>query len=189
VIATSGVSSLLDIIAFNICDPGEGILIAVPCFSLYEHHLCSRAGISLIPVPVSFPRTPHFTDTFKSEYEEAAKKGVKVKAVLICNPSNPVGRFYSNQALKEIAEFCGERGLHLVSDEIFAMSCFDNEEEGGLDTFTSVLSIPDDVEKNVRKENIHALYGASKDFGMGGLRLGFLVSRNEVLKETCRKIK
>jgi aspartate/methionine/tyrosine aminotransferase len=114
---------------------------------------------------------------------------VKVKAVLICNPSNPVGRFYSREALVEIARFCGERGLHLVSDEIFAMSCFDSEEEGGLDTFTSVLSIPDDVEKNVKKENIHALYGASKDFGMGGLRLGFLVSRNGVLKETCRKIK
>jgi aspartate/methionine/tyrosine aminotransferase len=128
-------------------------------------------------------------DAFRNEYEQAVKKGVKVNAVLICNPSNPVGRFYSKQALKEIAEFCGERKLHLLSDEIFAMSCFDNEEEVGLDTFTSVLSIPDDVEKNVRKENIHALYGASKDFGMGGLRLGFLVSRNGVLKETCKKIK
>jgi aspartate/methionine/tyrosine aminotransferase len=78
----------------------------------------------------------------------------------------------------------------LVSDEIFAMSGFLLEGgEGELEAFTSVLSIPQDAEKMVWKENIHCLYGASKDFGMGGLRLGFLVSKNGGLKETCKKIK
>ncbi|KAH6991341.1 pyridoxal phosphate-dependent transferase [Ilyonectria sp. MPI-CAGE-AT-0026] len=192
--ATNGVSSLLDMIAFNICDPGEGILMPVPTYFMFQRDLHDRSGVTVVPVRMSHPE-----DQFRAEfrfqvvkdlektYGDASRKGVKVKAVLLCNPSNPLGRYYSRETLIEIARFCGRHDLHLVADEIYALSGFPSM-SNSLPTFTSVLSIPDDEKNRVVKENIHSLYGVSKDWAMGGLRLGFLVTRNVGLWNACRRV-
>lgn len=193
----NGVSSGLDMVAFNICDSGEGIMLLTPTYSMYEHDLCARAGTTIIQVSLDIVEDQFSSDAsgkliaaFSAAYEEAVATGVMVKAVLVCNPSNPLGRFYSKKTLFELAKFCGQRSLHLVADEIFAMSAFESPVEEGqrLSTFASVLSIADDDTSCINAENIHCLYGASKDFGMGGLRLGFLITRNKKLWQTCRRV-
>ncbi|RDW77506.1 hypothetical protein BP6252_05559 [Coleophoma cylindrospora] len=197
ILTTNGVTSLIDMVAYNICDSGEGIMLPTPTYSMYEHDLCARSGLKVIPVSVC-PVEDQFRSegcskmiaAFSEAYDKAVESGIVVKAVLICNPNNPVGRFYSRKSLTEIARFCGKHRLHLISDEIFAMSGFESTDRNGgkLDNFTSVLSIPEDKESGVFTENIHSLYGASKDFAMGGLRLGFLITRNKQLWQTCRRI-
>lgn len=42
------------------------------------------------------------------------------------NPHNPLGRPYPRETLLAYARFCEERDLHLVSDEIYGMSVYDN---------------------------------------------------------------
>ncbi|ETS78696.1 hypothetical protein PFICI_08549 [Pestalotiopsis fici W106-1] len=195
ILPTNGVSSLLDMVAFNVCDQGEGIMFTTPTYSMFGHDLYAKAGTALIPVA-----TDHITDqfsascaatllaTFERVYRKATSAGTKIKAVLLCNPSNPVGRFYSKETLLAIAGFCGRRKLHLVSDEIYAMSGFASiSGQPALDGFTSVLSLKDDPKNFICTENIHALYGSSKDFAMGGLRLGFLITRNTRLWKACRR--
>jgi aspartate/methionine/tyrosine aminotransferase len=86
-----------------------------------------------------------------------------------------------------MARFCGRHRMHLLADEIYALSCFEPVELG-LDMFASVLEIEEDPEHGVFKENIHAMYGASKDFAAGGIRLGFLITRSELLWKTCRRL-
>lgn len=79
--------------------------------------------------------------------------------------------------------------MHLVADEIYAMSGFAPAPgESHLDRFTSVLSLEDDPRNHIHINNIHVFYGASKDFGMGGLRLGFLITRNEFFWKACRRV-
>lgn len=46
---------------------------------------------------------------------------------ILCNPQNPLGRTYSRDTLLAYARFCEERDLHLVSDEIYAMSVYENK--------------------------------------------------------------
>jgi aspartate/methionine/tyrosine aminotransferase len=66
--------------------------------------------------------------------------------------------------------------MHLVVDEIYAMSTLaDNNDDADITPFTSILSTSS-------QKNVHCLYGMSKDFNMGGLRMGFLVTRNPVIK-------
>ena len=128
---------------------------------------------------------------FETTYKEATDKGIRVKGVLLCNPNNPLGRCYSRETLSAVAQFCRKKDLHLISDEVYAISSFTSPAVGEevkndpdtLDGFTSALSIP-----NLDGENIHVTYGASKDFGMGGMRLGFLVTRNEQLKQLMKKV-
>jgi aspartate/methionine/tyrosine aminotransferase len=183
-------------VAFNICDEGEGIMFTTPTYAMFGRDLTAKAGATLLPVSTdgiedqfSAKCVANLIEGFERVYNKATASGVKVKAVLLCNPSNPVGRFYSKETLVAVARFCGERKMHLVCDEIYANSEFSPAPgESFLENFTSVLSLKDDPASSIYKENIHAFYGASKDFGMGGLRLGFLITRNEEVWKACRRV-
>lgn len=196
ILTTNGVTSLIDLMAFGMCDPGEGIMVITPTYMMFPHDTCARAGVRLInvnpdPVDSQFDAqsAQQLVKALINAYALAKKDGIDPKALLLCNPSNPCGRTYPRTTIVEIARFCGQRNMHLLSDEIYAMSTFTSPEQSGvLDPFTSVLSIQDDPTRGVVAENIHCMYGASKDFGCGGLRLGFLVTRNELLWRSVRRL-
>ena len=82
-------------------------------------------------------------------------------------------------------QFCQKHYIHLLSDEIYACSVFDS---GGADAtpFTSVLSI--DPEGLIDTNLVHVIYGMSKDFGVAGLRVGALISRNKALQEAVNSV-
>lgn len=52
------------------------------------------------------------------------------------------------------------------------------------ESFTSVLSL--DIEKSVNPEQVHVLYGLSKDYGAGGMRLGCVISKNKAMVNAIR---
>ncbi|OGM47804.1 hypothetical protein ABOM_003341 [Aspergillus bombycis] len=197
ILATNGVSSLLDVVAFNIAEAGEGILIPVPMYSMFEQDVGARAQLTILPVrtgnlPDQFNavHAEAFVAEFQKSLDAARRKGISVKAVLISNPNNPVGRFYSRPTLEALAHFCAVEGLHLVADEIYALSGFDSPDDPSLPGFTSVLSLRKNSKRGrlISHQNIHCLYGASKDWAMGGLRLGFLITRNAEIWATCRRL-
>lgn len=189
ILVTNGVTSLIDLMAFGMCEPEEGIMVITPTYMMFPHDVCARTGVRLIPVNLDnmddqFDARCSSTliQAMEKAYSSAREGGTNPKALLLCNPSNPCGRTYPRPTLVDVARFCGRRGMHLLSDEIYAMSSFSEE------PFTSVLSIPDDPARGVFAENIHCMYGASKDFGCGGLRLGFLVTRNGLLWKSVRRL-
>jgi len=96
-------------------------------------------------------------------YEEsilkAEKEGVKVRALLICNPHNPLGKCYPVDTLKGLFGLCQKYNIHLVSDEVYGMSVFEVEGEERTQ-FTSVLAI--DPMSLLRTDQVHVLYGMSK---------------------------
>lgn len=89
----------------------------------------------------------------------------KTKAVVICNPHNPLGFVLKAEQLEEISAFCLEHKLILISDEVW--SDIVHTHFG----FTSALSL--------NNENTWVIYGFSKGFGMAGLRLGAILGPNE----------
>ncbi|KAF5501748.1 1-aminocyclopropane-1-carboxylate synthase 9 [Colletotrichum siamense] len=185
VFATNGVSSAIDMLVWVLADPGDTILIPVPTFFMLDFDLAVRNGIKVVKVI-----TDHLEDPFgpgsAEEFAEAitmAADGIhdsRVRAVFLCNPQNPQGRCYSKQTLRALAEMCRQRGLQLVVDEIYGLSHFGGE----LEPFTSILGATDQRSD----KHVHSLWGLSKDFGMGGLRLGFIVSRNETLRKALARI-
>ena len=90
------------------------------------------------------------------------------------------------ETLKEFAAFCGENDLHLISDEIYAFSVFDNPEIPAAVPFRSVLSL--DLDKLIDPRFLHVLYGASKDFCVNGLQMGFVCTRNEGIMGSMSRI-
>lgn len=68
------------------------------------------------------------------------------------------GRCYPRKTLEALMRFCSDRSIHLVSDEIYALSvyCTDSEHVG----FTSVLSI--DTTGIIDSDYVHVMYGMAK---------------------------
>lgn len=111
--------------------------------------------------------------SLQAAYDFSADKS-KIKAVLICNPHNPTARCYTRKSLIECMEFCQERGLHFISDEIYALTRL-NDTPTGSPGFVSALSlteplVPEGAVK-IDPSRVHVVWAASKVFGVGGLRI------------------
>ena len=60
-------------------------------------------------------------------YESAVRNGMPPKALLITNPNNPSGEIYSAAELRLMARWCDQKKIHLISDEIYALSVFPDQ--------------------------------------------------------------
>ncbi|KAM0207165.1 hypothetical protein ACHAQD_012171 [Fusarium lateritium] len=192
IVATNGVTSMIDLMAWTLCEPGDAVLYPSPTFYMLEYDLASRNGVLGVPVSMlsiedqfgdSEEGVREMVEILETAANSTCASGHRPRILFICNPSNPQGRCYSKMALNALAAFCGRHDMHLVADEIYALSHFGDEE------FSSVLAIDDNPKAGVvTRQMVHQIYGISKDFDMGGLRMGFLVSRNQELLETIKRV-
>ncbi|WPH01278.1 pyridoxal phosphate-dependent transferase [Acrodontium crateriforme] len=183
----AGVTALNETIAMMLCDDGERIMLGRPVYGSFFRDLTMRTGVKLHYVSVG--DTDQFTTKcvadFEKGYDEATSQGIKIRALIICNPHNPLGHCYSRQALEGLLRFCAAKKIHLISDEIYALSVY-NRSDLDNEKFTSVLSIV--TTGLIDPSLVHVLYGMSKDFGAGGMRLGCLISRNKELTDGVRAV-
>ncbi|KAH7012989.1 pyridoxal phosphate-dependent transferase [Ilyonectria destructans] len=192
IVATNGVTSMIDLVAWTLCNPGDAVLYLAPTFYMLDYDLASRNGIVGVSVSTTMLDNPFGGDDedirklieeLQKSADSTAAKGFPPRLLFLCNPANPQGRCYSAKALAALAGFCARRRMHLVVDEIYALSHFGDE------PFSSVLAIEDDEEAGVDvKQMIHGIYGLSKDFDMGGVRMGFLISRNTAFVDAIKRV-
>ncbi|KAL4744720.1 hypothetical protein BDW72DRAFT_199309 [Aspergillus terricola var. indicus] len=191
ILAINGVSSAIEHCSWALCDPGDGILVGRPYYRGFNRDICLRPAAKL--VQVSFEGMDPIGVSAVSRYEEAlissGKQGCAIRAIMLCNPHNPLGRCYPRSFLIEIMNLCQRFGVHLISDEIYALSVWREGQDGAvsMDKFTSVLSINhDDL---IDPSLVHVLWGVSKDFGANGMRLGAVISQaNSDLLESIRGV-
>lgn len=193
---TPGLSSAIDALVWAICDDGDGILIPRPYYNGFAWDLGNRSNVKIIGVSYhDIPGDPQLEDIFRSDInvlaldaalDRAKNAGIRVRALMISNPHNPLGRCYPPETLQTFASFCGRHGLHFLADEIYAKSIFPNPAISNAVPFTSVLSL--DTREIISPDMIHVLYGASKDFCANGLRLGFVCTLNDGIMSAISSI-
>ncbi|KAG5655624.1 hypothetical protein KAF25_009123 [Fusarium avenaceum] len=200
VLVANGVTSLIDLTAWTMCESGDALLTLTPTFYMLDLDLVLRAGVVTIPVSTEGLWDPaHGEDSVaRSRLLQALDaalqtalehSSLRCRGLFICNPMNPQGRCYSRLMLEALAHWCASKGLYLISDEIYGLSNFahasatrDSDDKSAHvppSSFCSVLEIARADEPLA--QNIQCFYGLSKDFGMGGLRIGFWVSRNAAM--------
>lgn len=118
-------------------------------------------------------------DRLEAALTKSEKEGTEIKAVILCNPHNPIGRSYPSSVLIAYARFCEKHNLHLLSDELYAFSYYTSKDYPSIPQegkFHSVLSFNWREEHGVDPARIHVIYGMSKDFHSNGFRLAVLIS-------------
>jgi 1-aminocyclopropane-1-carboxylate synthase len=103
--------------------------------------------------------------------------------LILTTPDNPTGGIYSESRLSEIANWCMEREIHLVVNEIYGLSLIDTRhpaieaDYAGESTFVSFAKIMTERQSDF----LHLWYAVSKDFGISGFRTGVVYSQNPSL--------
>jgi aspartate/methionine/tyrosine aminotransferase len=125
-----------------------------------------------MPIQVTIPNFEESLTTSLVPALETTYAGAScpVKALVLANPHNPLGRCYSRAVLEECFKFCDARGIHLVSDEVFALSTFESPDLPDATPFTSALSL-DPAALGCDPSRIHVIWSMSKDFGSSGIKL------------------
>ncbi|EPS26977.1 hypothetical protein PDE_01917 [Penicillium oxalicum 114-2] len=180
-VATNGCSSAIEHVSWAFTDPGEGILLGRPFYGTFIPDMTTRPGAAVVMVP--FGQVDPFSLDAVSKYEEAlisfqTSTGKPVRALMLCHPHNPLGRCYPRQVLIELMRLCQKYQIHLISDEIYALSVFENtvDESPAPVKFESALSI--ELDGIIDPGLVHVLWGMSKDFGANGIRLGVVISQS-----------
>ena len=166
----AGVGTVLELLFFALADEGEGVLVPTPSYAGFWADLETRDALRVIPVDC--PSDDGFALTTARLDAAMDAAPVPVKALLFTTPNNPLGCVYSRAQLLEVLAWSEARGIHVVFDEIYALSVY------GETPFVSTATLREQLGPRV-----HLAWGFSKDFGASGLRCGVLVSENEdVLK-------
>jgi histidinol-phosphate aminotransferase len=157
ILAGSGTTELIRLVALAYIRPGNPVLILEPTYSEYEA-AARLSGARLIKYRadeiVGFtPDMDEFIGIIRDK---------QPRAVFICNPNNPTGKYLSRQGIVAVLDNLGD-GL-LVLDEAYV--AFTGESWDSLDL--------------AGRGNAVVLRSMTKDYGLPGLRLGYAVACREI---------
>ena len=112
IVLTCGASAAL-VLAFSSCfGPGARVALARPGYVAYRNTL---RALHIEPVELACGAS----ERFQLSAARIAALDPAPAGVLVASPANPTGTVLSAQELHDIARICRERGITLLSDEIY----------------------------------------------------------------------
>lgn len=164
VLVTVGGSEALLFALATICDPGDNVVVAEPYYTNYRG-FAHLLGIDVVAVPT------HVEDDFALPPERvAAACNARTRALVLTSPGNPTGAVLRAEQLAALGQVCVERGLFLISDEVYREFVYDD-----LQIAPSALAHPELAAHVVVTDSVSKRYSAC------GARVGCLVTRNAEL--------
>ncbi|KAL3827355.1 hypothetical protein ACHAXA_003089 [Cyclostephanos tholiformis] len=222
VVLGAGCNAVLENLVMCLADPGDAVLIPTPYYAAFEFDLAARAGCVIVPTYGSGSRDrgeekgpipPEFyypgTSSLDDAYDRAVcKTGRPPRVLLISHPNNPLGVCYPPRVVRECIDWCRARGVHLISDEIYAGSVYrekraaagageeEDDDAGGRPTFVSAMALGGDSDLAFANGRpgiglgpyVHLVYALSKDFALSGLRVGVAYTENEEILLPLQKL-
>ncbi len=159
IVITVGTSGAF-LIAYSILlDKGDRIALPDPSYPCYKN-FAYLLDVQPVLVPAGKDTDYQLTACKLSEQKN-------IKAVHISSPSNPVGNVYSRKVLQELAEYCEQNNIYLISDEIYHGLIYEGEEHTALEFSDKSIVIN----------------GFSKYFCMPGFRLGWMILPPQLVRK------
>jgi cystathionine beta-lyase len=143
--------------------PGDAIVINPPVYPPF-FHLVTEAGGVVVQVPLLDDDARYELDLAGIETAFAAG----ARALLLCNPQNPLGLVHSADTLAALAELAARYNVTVVSDEIHGLLTHSSA------TFTPFLSVSD-----AAREYGVAVTSASKAFNLAGVKCAVMVAGSD----------
>ncbi|POW10400.1 hypothetical protein PSTT_06046 [Puccinia striiformis] len=141
-LCASGVTAILAQLMYAICDEGDGVLISRPYYSGFNHLI--KQGVTLVDFEIENPLDPSsVSKALDKAYLSHQGHPHQIKAVLLCY-------YVQEGVLSTYIKFCETNKLHLIVDEIYGLSVFeegpqtdndDGDPETGPNKFISTLSL------------------------------------------------
>jgi aminotransferase len=162
VVVTIGSTEAMVDTIFALTNPGDKIIMFSPYFENYRAQAI-MADCEPVFVPL-VPPTFHFDPNV---LEDAFKQGAK--AILICNPSNPSGKVFTEEELKLIAELCVKYDVYAIMDEVYEHIIYAPHKH------VYMNSLPGMWERTVSCSSL------SKTYSITGWRLGYAIAPENLM--------
>jgi len=164
IIVSNGAKQALYNAFMAICDQGDEFLLPTPCYVSFAEQIKLAGGT---PVLVPTKEENHFRVTLE---ELKSKYNPKVKGLLLNSPNNPSGAVCEKEELNQIADFLVDKGIWVITDEIYENIIYDNNEH------ISIASLNPEIKKQTITIN-----GVSKSYAMTGWRVGYAAGPREII--------
>jgi aminotransferase len=113
IVVTCGSTEAMMASMMSVCNPGDKVVIFSPFYENYgADTILSGAE------PIYVPLKPPTFDFDANELEDAIKQD-GVKALILCNPSNPCGKVFTRQELTIIADLAKKYDIYVITDEVY----------------------------------------------------------------------
>ncbi len=163
IVVTCGSTEAMMAAMMSVCNPGEKVVIFSPFYENYGADTI-LSGAEPIYVPL---KPPAFH--FDADELEAAMKQEGVKALILCNPSNPCGKVFTRQELMVIADLAKKYDIYVITDEVYEHILYEPNKH------TYMASLPGMRERTIMCNSL------SKTYSITGWRLGYVIASPEII--------
>jgi aspartate/methionine/tyrosine aminotransferase len=163
VVITNGGKQAIANTFLTLLDPGDEVIVVAPYWVTFPEAIALAGGV---PVPISTTVDGGFRATVD---QLAGVCTPRTKALLFVSPSNPTGAIYTPEEVEAIGRFAVERGLWVVTDEMYEHFVY-----GGRTAPSMPVVVPELAERCV------VINAVSKAFAMTGWRVGWLIAPPDV---------
>lgn len=168
IVVTCGGTEAMMATMMTICNPGDKVMVFSP---FYENY--GADAILSGAEPIYIPLVPPNYDFDISLIEDGFKQGAK--AIIICNPSNPCGKVFTEEELLAIGKLALKYDAFCVTDEVYEHMVYAPNKH------TCMASLPGMFDHTITCNSL------SKTYSITGWRLGYLIGPEWVI-EGAKKV-
>eukprot|EP01084_Bolivina_argentea_P148846 260145_1 len=176
---SAGVSAIIPVLLRCISE-GNGndiLLIPMPYYATFNYDFCTKGvNMKIIVIPTSAENDYKIDKNVLNDLYNKYK--TKIKCLFFTSPNNPTAGLYSKENILMIMNWCFEKRIHFIADEMYALCSLDKNYK-----FISSLNCLNQIDNQHKNDYFHFLYGLSKDFCLSGLRIGVLYTENVQIRK------
>jgi len=153
----------------------DGIMIPIPQYPLYSATIALCDGQQVGYFLDESKGWGLSTQELERSYEEAKKKGIEPRALVIINPGNPTGQVLEEQNMRDVVDFVKRRNLVLLADEVYQENVYCKDKK----PFHSFKKVLCSMGEAYNKVELLSFHSTSKGFlGECGKRGGYMELHN-----------
>lgn len=161
VLVTVGATQAFMIVMKSLLEEGQEVLYPEPGFVLYGPQIELGGGV---PVPYPLRQEHGFVPQI---HDLERLRTERTKAVIFNSPGNPTGGVFSKKDVESLIDWAAENDIIIISDEVYEKMIYEGKHHSFLGDY----------------ENVVMINSFSKTFAVTGWRIGFLITRDDWLKE------
>ncbi len=170
-IVTSGTIITLSVLIDKMTNKNAKVAYFNPSYYVFNKII---TRLEKIPCPFEFSFDDNGQPYINFDILENFFNSNNIECFLLSNPNNPLGIELKEEDLLKLILLCEKYSILIISDEVHCDFCFDNKHN-----FLFELN---------NYNNFLVLLSPSKTFSISGLKISYIVCKNEKLKSKMKKI-
>ncbi|MGB8647751.1 MAG: pyridoxal phosphate-dependent aminotransferase [Anaerolineae bacterium] len=166
VIVSAGAKQALYNVLYTLLNPQDEVIVLAPYWVSYPEMIKMNYGCPVIVKPPDESFQPRFEDVVEVVTSST-------KAIIVNSPNNPSGIIFSEDFICQLVDFCENKGIYVIMDDIYHKLVFDGKHAAPACQYS---------ERDANTSKLIVINGVSKLYGMTGFRIGWCIAPKELVE-------